>query len=216
MGAFRGSLTYRQYFVRDPLPGDWKDRFQIGIEQNLFQPLDPAGEAERSVGWCSIHFPLDLELTPEQYIYNEYIVLGLRIDTLTVPGSLLRIFTESECRKVMFEQKKNKLSRYEKAEIKDRVKLDLKKRLLPAIKSIDVAWNWQKGVLRFFAGNEKVNVEFMELFEQSFGLQLTPDGPYTGALLEATGLTDDELRAIDGLEPVQFVDLDTAVAAMKE
>ena len=101
MGAFNGSLTFRQYYVRDPLPKDWKDRFQLGIERNVFTPLDPAGEAERSVGWCSIHFPLDLELTPEQYIYNEYIVLGLRIDTMTVPGSLLRIFTESECRRVM-------------------------------------------------------------------------------------------------------------------
>lgn len=216
MGAFSGSLSYRQYFVRDPLPGDWKDRFQIGIEQNIFVPLDPAGEAERSVGWCSIHFPLDLELTPELYIYNEYIVLGLRIDTLTVPGALLRIFTESESRRVMMEQKRAKLSRYEKAEIKDRVKLDLKKRLLPAIKSIDMAWDWQKGVVRFFAGNEKVNLEFMELFEQTFGLQLTPDGPYTASLLDAVGLTDGERAAFDRVEPSQFVDLDTAVAAMRE
>lgn len=216
MGAFNGSLTFRQYYVRDPLPADWKDRFQLGIERNVFTPLDPAGEAERSVGWCSIHFPLDLELTPEQYIYNEYIVLGLRIDTMTVPGSLLRIFTESECRRVMHEQKKVKLSRYEKAEIKDRVKLDLKKRLLPSIKSIDLAWDWQKGVLRFFAGNEKVNVEFMELFEATFGLQLTPDGPYTMSLLEAAGLTEAEVAAFESVEPTAFVDLDTAVAAMKE
>ncbi len=216
MGAFTGGLTYRQYFVRDQLPGDWRERFQLGIEHHVFQPLDPSSETERSVGWCSIHFPLDLEMIPEQYIYNDYIVLGMRIDTLTVPGSLLRIFTEAECRRLMHEQKRTKLSRYEKAEVKDRVKLDLKKRLMPSIKTIDVAWNWQQGVLRFFAGNEKVNVEFMELFEQTFGLALLPDGPYSAGLLEATGLTDAEREAIVDLEPATFVDLDTAVAAMKE
>lgn len=216
MGAFNGSLTYRQYYVRDPLPRDWKDRFQFGIENNIFQPLDPAGESERAVGWCSIHFPLDLDLTPEQYIYNEYIVLGLRIDTMTVPGSLLRIFTESECRRVMMEQKKVKLSRYEKAEIKDRVKLELKRKLLPSIKTVDLAWDWQKGIVRFFAGNEKVNIEFMELFEQTFGLQLTPDGPFTMSMLDAVGLTEAEQTLFESVEPTGFVDLDTAVAAMKE
>ena len=109
MGAFSGGLTFRQYYVRDPLPGDWRERFQIGIEQNIFQPLDPAGEAERSVGWCSIHFPLDLDLTPEQYIYNEYIVLGMRIDTLAVPGPLLRLHTEAECRKLMAEHEREQI-----------------------------------------------------------------------------------------------------------
>lgn len=216
MGAFTGGLTFRQYYVRDPLPADWRERFQLGIEAHVFKPLDPAGEVERSIGWCSIHFPLDLDMMPEQYTYNDYIVLALRVDTLSVPGSLLRIFTEAECRRLMYEQKRSKLNRYEKAEIKDRVKLDLKKRLMPSIKTVDMVWNWQQGVLRFFAGNEKVNVEFMELFEQSFGLNLTPDGPYTAGLLSASGLSEAERAALETIEPSTFVDLDTAVAAMKE
>lgn len=216
MGAHSGSMTFRQYYVRHPLPADWRERFHEGIERMIIRPLDPAGEEERALGWCGPHFALDVELNSEQYLYNDYLILGLRIDTLTVPGALLRLFAEAEARRVMAEQKRATLTRYERAEIKDRVKAELKKKVLPSIKAIDLVWNLQDGVVRFYSTNEKLNVEFAELFEQTFELPLTSDAAYVAGLLEAVGLTDAERAALDGVEPTPFVDLETAVAAMKE
>lgn len=220
MGAFEGGLTFRKYYTNDPLPEDWKDRFQAGIAKFAFKEIDPAGEEERAIGWCSAHFPLDVDVTREHWDHGEYLVLAMRIDTLTVPGPLLKIFCESEARRVMAEQKRESLNRYEKAEIKERVKQDLRKKLMPSIKTIDMVWSWAEGVVRFYSGNEKVNLEFMEMFEQTFDRLLIPDSAYTMAMHggpNAGKLLDEKLlEALESIEPEPFVDPDTQFAAMKE
>ena len=216
MGAFTGGLTYKTYYIHDPLPERWRDPFEAGIKRNTFRPLNPEGEEERSVGWCSPHFPLDLDLHSGVFHYNDYIVLAVRIDTLSVPGPMLRIYAEQEARRVMVEQNKSSLTRYERSEIKERVRRDLRKKILPTIKTVDMAWNWQDGVVRFFSTSEKLNLEFMELFEATFDQVLTPDCAHTSARLNAAALSEDEILTVDGLEPMAFVDADTIVAAMKE
>ena len=87
---------------------------------------------------------------------------------------------------------------------------------MPTIKTVDMSWNWQDGVVRFFSTSEKLNLEFMELFEATFGLVLTPDCAHTSARLNAAALTEDEIISVNGLEPMAFVDADTIVDAMKE
>ncbi|MBU0552748.1 recombination-associated protein RdgC [Myxococcota bacterium] len=216
MGAFAGSLTFRQYYVKDPLPKDWQPLFQKGIERYICKEIDPISEEERSLGWCSVFFPLDVELHPELYLFNEYIVLGMRIDTLTVPGPLLRIQTESEIRKVKKEKKRERLSRFEKAEIKERVKKTLRKKMIAQIKTIDIVWNWHQGIIRFYSTNEKVNLEMMELFELTFGVQLIPDSVITMANFGGLDLSQKEKEAILNLEPSIFVDQEELVAAMTE
>lgn len=216
MAAFSGGLTYRQYYVKDALPDKWRDAFQTGIETEKFKGLEPASEEERAVGWCSAQFPLDVDLTTEDYLFGEYIVLSMRIDAVSVPGQLLRIYTEKESRRIKLETKRENLSRYETAEIKERVKMELKRRIPASIKSIDVVWNWREGVVRFFSTNEKVNLEFQELFELTFGLTAIADSCYTAAIYGGLKLTDAEKDALETVEPSAFVDPDTAFAAMTE
>jgi hypothetical protein len=216
MGAFTGGLTYKMYFVHDALPERWRDAFEAGVKRNTFRPLNPEAEEERSIGWCGPHFPLDLDLHSGVFLYNEYIVLAMRIDTLKVPAPLLRIYAEQEARRLMVEQNQGSMSRYERSEIKERIRRELRKKILPSIRTIDFVWSWQDGVVRFFSTSEKLNLEFMELFETTFNVPLTPDCAHTSARLSATALTEDEVVAVDALEPMAFVDADTIVAAMKE
>ena len=216
MGAFTGGLTYKTYYVHDALPERWRDPFEAGVKRNTFRPLNPEGEEERSIGWCSPHFPLDLDLHSGVFLYNEYIVLAMRIDTLKVPGPLLRIYAEQEARRLMVEQNRGSMSRYERSEIKERIRRELRRKIIPTIRTIDVAWSWQDGVVRFFTTSEKLNLEFVELFEATFNVPLTPDCTHTSARLSAAALTEDEVGAVDALEPMAFVDADTIVAAMKE
>jgi recombination associated protein RdgC len=216
MGAFTGSMTFKQYLVRDDLPAQWKELFQQGIERHVFTPLDPGGEAERAIGWCSPHFPLDLELDTNVYLYTDYIILGLRVDAWNVPASLLKIYSESEARRVMAEQNKDGLSRYERAEIKERVKLELRRKTLPSIKTVEMVWNWQEGIVRFFSSSQKLNLDFMDLFEDSFTLSLMPEGVYTSAQNSQTGLLEAERERLEFVEPSAFVDVNTITEAMRE
>tara|TARA_B100001250_G_scaffold406989_1_gene426991 strand:- start:161 stop:814 length:654 start_codon:yes stop_codon:yes gene_type:complete len=216
MGAFNGSMTFKQYLVRDELPAQWREPFQQGIERHVFTPLDPGGEAERAVGWCSPHFPLDLELDSNVYLYTDYIILGLRVDAWNVPASLLKIYSESEARRVMAEQNKESISRYERAEIKERVKLELRRKTLPSIKTVEMVWNWQEGTVRFFSSSQKLNLDFMDLFEDTFSMSLMPDGVYTAAQNQQTGLLEAERERLEVLDPCIFVDVTTATEAMRE
>lgn len=216
MGAFQGGLSYRRYTTVEPLPEGFKDLFQKGISENVFRPIEPASDEERSIGWTSAQFALDIDLQPEKYRFNEYIVLAMRIDTLTVPGPMLRLYTEAEARRVMLEQKRDSLNRYERAEIKERVKMELRRKMIPAVKAIDMVWNITEGVVRFFAGNEKANLEFQELFEATFDRLLIPDSPYTAALHGNVALTDAQRGALDDIDPAIFADSETMAAAMLE
>lgn len=215
MGAFTGGLAFRRYTTVEPLPAEFKDLFQKGIAEHAFRPIEPANDEERSIGWASAHFALDTNIQPEMYRFNEYIVLAMRIDTLTVPGPMLKLYTEAEARRVMAENSRDSLNRYERAEIKERVKMELRRKMIPSVKAIDMVWNITDGIVRFFSGNEKVNLEFQELFESTFDRLLIPDSPYTAGL-HGPVLTEEERGALEDVDPAMFVQSDVMAAAMAE
>ena len=215
MGAFQGGLTYRQYRVKERLPAQWQSRVLQGVVNNIARDLKPSEEETRHIGWCDAHFVLDTEVTLESCIYNEYVLLGMRVDSLNVPKGLLNIYCEAEERKVRKELKKEALSRYEKAEIREQIEEQLKRRLLPSIRSTEMVWNWESGMVRFFSTNKSLNEEFMELFEESFGLMLIPEYAYTLAQDPALNLSQEQLRTLDVIEPTPFVDPETLFETMK-
>ena len=215
MGAFQGGLTYRQYRVKERLPAQWQSRVLQGIVNNIAREIKPSDDEVRHVGWCDAHFVLDTSVTLESCLYNEYVLLGMRVDSFNVPKGLLNIYCEAEERKVRKELKKEALSRYERAEIREQIEEQLKKRLLPSIRSTEMIWNWESGVVRFFSTNKSLNEEFMELFEESFGLMLIPEYAYTLAQDPALNLSQEQLRTLDVIEPTPFVDPETLFETMK-
>ena len=153
--------------------------------------------------------------TPD-YLLTNYLVLGMRIDTWQVPASMVKLHTDAEVRHQMQSQNKERLNRYEVAEIKERIRLAMKRKTLPITKSIDVVWHLDSGVVKFFSTARKATVEFMDLFEETFQLRLLPHGPYVSTTRESFGLSAEEQAAILGLEPTPFVDYDTMFEAMVE
>jgi len=204
LGAFQGSLTYRQFFVRGELPHDFRTVFAAQIADNAFKDIDPASEEERAIGWCSPKFALDVDLHQGHWLYNDHLVLGLRIDALKVPGPLLKLHTERVCRETMAEQGTDTLNRYQKAQIKENVKLELRSRMLPSVKSVDFVWTLSTGLLRFWSANDKLCVEFQELFERTFGLQLGADTPYTAAAFGRLGVDESVVERLATLEPMML------------
>jgi hypothetical protein len=83
------------------------------------------------------------------------------------------------------------------------------------MKSFEVLWNTETGVVRFFTTNKTLNEELMDLFEDSFNLTLIPDYAYTIAQSEDLALEKEELEALESIEPTPFVDEDTLYESMK-
>ena len=208
MGVFQGSLTYRQYRVNEHLSPQWQRTVQDGLIAHIAKEIDPRTDDERSSGWCDPQFALSPSLSLDQCLKNEYIIIGMRVDTLTVPKRLLLAYCEREERRLMRELNKDALTRYERAEIREEVEKALRKRSLPSIRSTEIVWNWELGYVRFFSTNKSLNEEFVELFEESFRLTLTPEYAYTLAQDPDLGLDADLLRKLDSIEHTPFADQD--------
>jgi DNA recombination-dependent growth factor C len=196
--------------VEGDLPPKFRQVFTEAVQARAFQPLTAEDEEEERMGWCSIEHPFDLEFDEYKLFYNEYMNLALRIDKWRIPSALLKAFCTEAERKYMWENNKEKLRRSEKEDIKAVVIAELKGKLLPALKSIDVSWNTHTGIVRFWNQSSKVCEAFQDLFEKTFQVRLVPDSPYISAL--QFEMPDDMLAALPDSEPATFHRLDAEMA----
>ncbi len=202
MGARNGSLTFTRFFTQGDLPKDLRKRFLEAARLRVFEPLKPDDEALEAIGWCAMERPFDLELDAGKLFHDSYVLLGFRVDRYRIPGALLRSHIADEERRLLERTKKQKLSRNEKIEIKDRVVMRLRKKVLPTSKAIDVVWHLDEGVVLFFGHSKRTLGDFAALFEKTFGLQLLEDSPYAAAT--RAGLSRELERALKAVEPVSF------------
>ncbi len=202
MGAFGGSMTFTTFKVRGELPDDFRDRFITGIRHETFRPLEPEEEGDESIGWCSIEHPFDLDLNIDKVLFNSYLNLGLRIDRWRIPASLFKAhFVEAE-RRYLAESKKERLTKREKNELKAVVTASLRRQSLPTMKVIDLSWNLDTGVLRFWSQSRRMLETLEEIFEETFDLGLVQHSPYVVA--QAAGIPQEVLATLDHLDPTPF------------
>lgn len=217
MGALSGSLSYTRFFVEGELPHDHRNIFAEAVQHRAFEPLTSESDDEERVGWCSIEHPLDTEFDVDKLFYNEYLNVALRMDKWRLPGALLKAYCTEAERAYMHKHGKTKLRRGEKDDIKAVVTADLKARLLPSMKTIDVSWNTHTGVVRFWNQSGKTCEQFQEFFEETFRLRLVAENPYVSAILY--DLDDDQGLRLAELEPSIFHEDEeslTSASASKE
>ena len=202
MSALKGSLTYARFFVDGELPDDFRDRFVKAIRLRVMKPLEPDDEAPERSGWCKMGEPFELDLAYEDVFFNEFVNLGFRTDRWAIPGPMLRAkMREAE---VAYLQKKGRerMSKREKAELKELVTKKLRRQLAPAMAVKDVSWSLEEGVVRFFSLAAKPSLAMSDLFQRTFSLKLVPEAPYT--LAARLGLSSAEDKAWAELEPVSL------------
>src|SRR6476659_10082842 len=131
MSALKGSLTYTRFFVEGEVPDDFRQRFMRSIRLRAMQPLTPDEDVTERSGWCAIGEPFELELGYDEVFYNAYLNLGLRTDLYAIPGPLIR----AKCREAeaaYLEKKgRERLSKRERAELKEVVTRKLRKQFMP-------------------------------------------------------------------------------------
>jgi len=202
LGARSGSLTFTRFFTQGALPKDLRRKFLEGAKLRVFEPLKPEDEALEAIGWCVIERPFDLELDSAKMFHDGYVLLGFRVDRYRIPGALLKSQITDEEQRLLSRTKKTKLSRNEKLEVKERVVMRLRKKVIPSSKALDVCWHLDSGTVLFFGHSKRMLTDFAALFEKSFGLPLLEDSPYTAAT--RAGLSRVLERALKEIEPLSF------------
>ena len=202
MGARGGSLTFTRFFTQGALPKDLRRKFLEAAKLRVFEALKPEDEALEASGWCVMERPFDLELDSAKMFHDSFVLLGFRVDRYRIPGALLKSQISDEEQRQLARGKKTKLSRNEKLEIKDRVVMRLRKKVIPTSKAIDMSWHLDSGVVLFFGHSKRMILDFMALFEKTFGLALLEDSPHAAAT--RAQLPRELERALKQIEPLSF------------
>jgi hypothetical protein len=202
LGARGGTLTFTRFFTQGALPKDLRRKFLEAAKLRVFAPLKPEDEALEASGWCVMERPFDLELDSAKMFHDSFVLLGFRVDRYRIPGALLKSQIADEEQRQLARGKKTKLSRNEKLEIKDRVVMRLRKKVIPTSKAIDLCFHLDSGVVLFFGHSKRMILDFMALFEKTFGLPLLEDSPHAAAT--RAELPKDLARALKQIEPLSF------------
>jgi hypothetical protein len=203
MGAFNGTLTYKQYYVEGDLPAGFRDKFLASLNAYAFRDINLDAGEEKMVGWVTVTDILDADFRVDKFIFNQYLCVSLREDAIKVPASTLKVYIQKEETAKKQELKRDKLSKFERDELRDMVKISLRKKTLPTIKSYDVVWNLDARTVWFWTHNRTLCEVFEELFEKTFELRLVPHNTYCA--LEFAGLPQKVLDRAVELEPADLV-----------
>jgi DNA recombination-dependent growth factor C len=202
VGLFNGSITYRRFRVVGDIPDNFRQVFLDAVKGRAHEEIRPEGEDEKALGWVCAGDLLDHDYTLEKLFVGDTLVLTFRIDTLRVPSSALGLYMKQAEREFKVAMGREKLSKRDREEIKDRMMKTLRKRVIPQVKGIDLAWSVTEGVLRLWTHNKTVTDDFLGLFQDTFGLRAIPRTPYTA--ISEVGLPEELLERAVTLEAADF------------
>ena len=201
MGLLANSSTFVRYSVEGDLPNNFWEFAAEQITAHSFRDIDDSYE-EISIGWVSVLNMFDSEFSYASYAAGDYIALTLRIDERKISPQALKKFCLKEEERLKKERQIPKLSRSQKLEIKENVKLMLTKKAVPVPATYDLCWNLGENTLFFFSTSQKAQEILEEFFKATFGLTLMLQVPY---LIAEHLLDPDAQHSLAEIRPAIFV-----------
>jgi DNA recombination-dependent growth factor C len=202
LGAIKGNVSYTRLYVWGELEGAFQDRFMRSIKNRVFEPLVAQEPDEEHSGWVSIADPFDLDLTRDKVFLNNFLNLSLRIDKWRLPKPVFDAhFAEAE-RQHLERKGRERLGRKEKEELRMFVAKRLRKQVIPAMKVVDMSWDLDAGLVRFWSNSPKMHERLFEIFEKTFKLKLVPESPYANAV--RVGISEPQALSLLRLDLSKF------------
>lgn len=200
MGFISGSASFSRYLAGGPPQKELLEGLTERIARFSFRRLDEHSPAERSAGWVNIMDMFDTRFAGAEFLKEPYIAMSLRIDERKIPSTALKQFCREAEEEAMREENLEFLPKRRRRDIQDAVRALLLKRAIPVSGVHDMIWNYTTGLVLFGCTAARICDEFMELFLQTFDIQLQAVCPHILAAnaLEKAGLSAD---LIDGLGP---------------
>ncbi len=173
------------------------------LEAHRFVPLGDAVEEEERSGWITLEHLLDVVFRPDKIELGPYVAFALRRDRRKAPAALVRAHVRQEELAHLAATGK-RMPAAERRALRQRVRDELIKRVLPSASSWPVVWHLRDRMVWFGAGSQKANELFRALFRETFELDLVPLG--AGALAHRLGGAGAELASrLCALRPTSFV-----------
>lgn len=168
MPILKGAMSFTRFRITNEA--------QISPEQiaeriNLFRfrPLHPRAEDTETVGFCPFLAEYDDEkiIETRDFLYDDNIVLCLRIDTLTLPKDLLKFMVKKSLQ--AYQRDHQRLpDRRVKKEIELAEAQSLRARVLPKTKIVESVWCQKTGELRVFSRAPNMIDRFIDIFQNTF------------------------------------------------
>lgn len=172
MGALVGNASYLRFFVDGEPPSRMGDVFEQAVEARRFTPLTDKSEESESAGWVPLEDPFDDELpiTRERFIFGDLIALAYREDKYALPRPLVK--RRVRVRLEELSQKGEKITKVKRKQVELAVIAELKKRLMPRARVVDVVWDTRKRELRIFGKGPMVTERAVACFERTFAVRV--------------------------------------------
>ena len=184
MGILKGNIS----FTRFKVVGKPENEYLDTIKRYAFNEIEEDSDAEVSSGWVSL-IEEDTQLDAPDFLKGAYLTLLLRVDSRKVPSTALK----NQYKKVLKEKYASgqRPSKSDRQEIKATIRLQLLKKVIPAIKTYGMVWNIKDGSIIFESTNTKVCDMFADIFNETFGLKPKRMFPY----ILAERLVDSSLHS---------------------
>lgn len=189
MGILHGALTARRFRVVGDLPSDWRDSFREQLERYAFNDPPQGMGKEEVEGWVLAHNLLDADFTDfNKWLYNEYLLLQLRVDKKRLPAKLFSATLDKRCSEYCEQHGLAKVPASKRKEIREALEMEWLKRTLPSVSVTEAVWHIDQGWLLLHSLSDGVADRFRKRFFQTFGLKLVPWSPLdycsTGSMVE--------------------------------
>lgn len=204
MSFLSSSCSFSRYRVINEIPDHLWSQIQDLLVEYSFQEIEDTNE-EQAYGWVCFENMLDniWKTAPPQKA--EYLAFSLRLDTRRIPAAVFKKHYQIGLEKLKQNNKekgKNFVSREQKAELREQLKMKLLSRTLPIPALFEVIWNPQQNRIYFDSIQPKVKNLFEDLFSQTFQLYLEPLSPY---FLAFEQLNNELQEKLNRYEPMTLV-----------
>ncbi|NOQ66400.1 MAG: DNA recombination-dependent growth factor C [Desulfobacterales bacterium] len=197
MGLLSRTSTFVRYSVEGQLPDKFWDFAAERIAQFSFRDIDETFD-EYSIGWVSVDNMFDSTFAHASYAVGDQIVLAMRIDERKVSPTLLKKFSLKEEDRLKKERQIPRLSRSQRVQIKEDIRLQLVKKALPVPSVYELSWNLANNTVLFFSISTKAQSILEDFFKESFGFTVILQVPYLAA---ANLLDDSQQERLKEIQP---------------
>ena len=172
MGLLSGGLNGRRFRVQQPLASGFRDAFIEAVRENAFVDDLEASDAEPRVGWVHAFDPSKTTFELNDFLFDRFVVLTMRMDKKSVNGAYAKIALARRIEAILQERGLPKLSKSDTEMVKDALTADLHRRALPSVSTCDVAWDTHTGEVLVFSTSENVVELVRVLLGETFSVDI--------------------------------------------
>jgi len=202
LGALSGGTTVKRLVADGPPVDGFRTRYVEALEAYAFRPLTVESEEDRATGWATVAHPLDTRFDADKVLFNEYLCVTYRVDTVRVPSSTLKLYQREAELQWLAENHRESMPRNQRKILFEEVRRELRGKTLPTIKAIDLVWNTVSGQVWVWTQNGKLIEEIDELFQKTFDRGLLPSDPFS---VGERGLDPALVPALEQVEPAFLI-----------